>query len=49
MEDITSNFNNNLVTTDVFIDSKKAFDAIDHSIFIKKLCHYGVRGIIQVG
>jgi len=44
-EDITSNLDSNLVTTGVFINLKKAFDPIDHSILIKKLCHYGVRGI----
>ena len=45
IEDITSNLDNNLVTTGDFSDLKKAFDTVDHSILIKKLCHYGVRGI----
>jgi len=45
IEEITSNLDNKLVTTGVFIDLKKAFDTIDHSILIRKLCHYGVRGI----
>jgi len=45
IKDITSNLNNNLVIAGVFIDLKKAFDTIDHSIFIKELFHYGVRGI----
>jgi len=44
-EDITSNLDNNLVTTGDFIYLKKAFDTIDHSILINKLCHYGIRGI----
>jgi hypothetical protein len=47
IEDITSNLDNNLVTTGVFIDLKKAFDTIDHSILFNKLCHYGVRGIVS--
>lgn len=44
-EKITSNLDNKLVTVGVFIDLKKAFDTIDHSILINKLCHYGVRGV----
>jgi len=40
IKDITSNLENNLVTIGVFIDLKKAFDTIDHSILIMKLCHF---------
>jgi len=45
IEDITSNLDNNLVTTGIFIDLKKVFDTIDYSILIKKLCHYGLQCI----
>jgi len=33
IEDIIRNFDNKLVTTDVFIDLEKAFDTTDHFIF----------------
>ncbi len=45
VEDITLNMDDNMKTAGVFIDLKKVFDTIDHTILIKKLSHYGIRGI----
>ena len=29
----------------IFVDLKKAFDNVDHSIPLSKLCHYRIRGL----
>ena len=41
---LTNSLDNHEATVGVFIDLKKAFDTVDHSILIEKLYHYGIRG-----
>ena len=44
-EDIREAIDEKKFAVGVFIDLQKAFDTVDHSILLKKLYHYGIRGI----
>ena len=45
MENLTNELDNKKITVGMFIDLKKAFDTIYHSLLIKKLEYYGIRGV----
>ena len=45
VDTIINALDNNKYCVGVFIDLKKAFDTVDHTLLINKLKYYGVRGI----
>ena len=44
-EQISAAIDNNEFSVGIFIDLAKAFDTVDHVILLKKLQHYGIRGV----
>ena len=44
---VQTNMDKSLFSCGMFIDPKKAFDTVDHSILLSKLNYYSFRGIIN--
>ena len=44
-ESIKSSLDNNRLGCGIFIDLQKAFDTVNHDILLRKMEHYGMRGI----
>ena len=45
LEKITKAIDNDKFAVGIVIDFAKAFDTVNHSILLKKLYHYGIRGV----
>ena len=45
IESIRDNLDNKTFSCGVFVDLEKAFDTVNHSILLKKLDYYGIRGL----
>ena len=47
VENIQTQLDDGKYSASVFVDLAKAFDTIDHTILLKKLGYYSVRGIAK--
>ena len=47
VEEISTSLDKKKYTLGVFIDLKKAFDTVNHSVLIEKINHYGIRGVAE--
>ena len=45
VDNISKNIDGGNYSIGIFLDLSKAFDTIDHTILLDKLCRYGIRGV----
>ena len=45
VDNISKNIDEGNYSIGIFLDLSKAFDTIDHTILLDKLCRYGIRGV----
>ena len=43
---VKSSLENNRFGCGIFLDLQKAFDNVNHDILLRKIEHYGIRGIV---
>lgn len=48
MGDIYNGLNSGKITTGLFLDTRKAFDTVDHRMLLDKLNTMGIRGIVCI-
>ena len=44
---IQGNMDKGMYSCGIFVDLKKAFDTVNHTLLLEKLYHYGVRGVVN--
>ena len=45
LQEIKESIDKNGIAIGIFVDFQKAFDTVNHEILLRKLKHYGIRGI----